>query len=263
MARIFSIMSGKGGVGKSTLASSLARYFAGRGLRTVLIDGDIGLRCADLMLDVQDRVVFDLGDVKEQLCPTEQALIRPTGAENLFLLAAPQMLRPSDIKAKEISKLIEKLSADHDMILLDAPAGIGRGLKNLLGAESTPIIVATPDDVSLRDAEKTAMLLQEKGEMHPLLVLNRVNRQLIKKGEMLPPAQIAMSLDMPLTGVIEESPAIYRALLQHKCALECGDEKVRQAIENIASRLLGADTPLPEYKLPSRRRFLWFGGVKA
>ena len=244
MARIFSIMSGKGGVGKSTLASSLARYFAGRGLRTVLIDGDIGLRCADLMLDVQDRVVFDLGDVKEQLCPTEQALIRPTGTENLFLLAAPQMLRPSDIKAKEISKLIEKLSADHDIILLDAPAGIGRGLKNLLGADSTPIIVATPDDVSLRDAEKTAMLLQEKGEM-------------------LSPAQIAMSLDMPLTGVIEESPAVYRALLQHKCALECGDEKVRQAIENIASRLLGADTPLPEYKLPSRRRFLWFGGVKA
>lgn len=261
MARIFCIMSGKGGVGKSTLSASLARYFAGRGMRTLLIDGDIGLRCADLMLDVQDRVVFDLGDVKEQLCPTEQALIRPTGTENLSLLAAPQMMKASDIKAKEITKLISSLNDSQDIILLDAPAGIGRGLKNLLGADSTPVIVATPDDVCLRDAERLAMLLQEKGEMHPMLVLNRVNRKLIKKGEMLSPDVISMSLDMPLTGVIEESPAVYRALLKHKTALECDDPAVRQAIENIASRLLGADTPLPVYK--KRRRLFAKGGVQA
>ncbi len=261
MARIFCIMSGKGGVGKSTLSASLARYFAGRGMRTLLIDGDIGLRCADLMLDVQDRVVFDLGDVKEQLCPTEQALIRPTGTENLCLLAAPQMMKASDIKAKEINKLLASLHESQDIILLDAPAGIGRGLKNLLGAESTPVIVATPDDVCLRDAERLGMLLQEKGEMHPLLVMNRVNRKLIKKGEMLPPDVIAMSLDMPLTGVIEDSPAVYRALLKHKTALECDDPAVRQAIENIASRLLGADTPLPVYK--RRKRLFGRGGVQA
>ncbi len=261
MARVFSIMSGKGGVGKSTLAASLARYYAEKGMRTLLIDGDIGLRCADLMLDVQDRVVYDLGDVADRLCPIHQALIHPSGMENLSLLAAPQMMKPSDIKQKEMGKILSALQAEMDVILLDAPAGIGRGLKNLLGADSTPIIVATPDDVSLRDAERTALLLKEKGEMHPHLVLNRVNRKLIRKGEMLQPETIAMSLDMPLTGVIEESPAIYRALLQHKTALEADDPKVRQAMENIASRLLGADTPLPTYPGP-RRKFL-LGGIKA
>lgn len=263
MARIFSIMSGKGGVGKSTLASSLARYYAAKGMRTVLIDGDIGLRCADLMLNVQDRVVFDLGDVKDRLCPAEQALIRPTGMENLSLMAAPQMLQPSDIKAKEITRLISALAESHDILILDAPAGIGRGLKNLLGAQSTPVIVATPDDVCLRDAEKIGLVLKEKGEMHPHLVLNRVNRQLIKKGEMLPPQVIAATLDMPLTGVIYESPGVYRALLQHKTALECDDAQVRQAIENTASRLLGADTPLPQFKTPTRRFFFRRGGMQA
>ncbi len=260
MARIFSIMSGKGGVGKSTLASSLACYYAGRNMKTVLIDGDIGLRCADLMLDVQDRVVYDLGDVKENLCPAEQALIRPTAIPHLSLLAAPQMMRPSDIKGKEISKLVASLAAENDIILLDAPAGIGRGLKNLLGSGSTPVIIATPDDVCLRDAERLGMVLKEKGEeMHPHLILNRVNKKLIRKGEMPTPQNIALSLDMPLYGVIPESPAIYRALLQHKTALFCEDEQVKQAIENIASRLLGAETPLPTFKTP--RSFFRKGGV--
>lgn len=259
MARIFSIMSGKGGVGKSTLSSSLAMYFAGQGMSTLLIDGDIGLRCADLMLNVQDRVVFDLGDVKERLCPASQALIHPTGIPHLSLLAAPQMMKPSDIKSKEINKLLEAMQEEQDIILLDAPAGIGRGLKNLLGVPATPVIVATPDDVCLRDAEKLGMLLQEKGEMHPWLVLNRVNKKWIRKGEMPTPQAIAMSLDMPLAGVIPESDAIYRALLRHQTAFDCEDAAVRQAIENTASRLLGADTPLPVYKTP--RRFFRKGGV--
>lgn len=259
MARIFSIMSGKGGVGKSTLASSLALYFARQGMNTVLIDGDIGLRCADLMLNVQDRIVYDLGDVKERLCPAQQALIHPSGQPHLSLLAAPQMLKPSDIKGKEIEKLVAALEAEQDIILLDAPAGIGRGLKNLLGTAATPVIVATPDDVSLRDAEKLAVLLQEKGEMHPALVLNRVNKKWIRKGEMPTPQDIALSLDMPLVGVIPESDAIYRALLKHQTALECSDISVQQAIENTASRLLGADTPLPVYKTP--RRLFSKGGV--
>lgn len=254
MARIFCIMSGKGGVGKSTLASSLALYYAAQGMKTLLIDGDIGLRCADLMLDVQDRVVYDLGDVKDRLCPAEQAFIQPTGTANLQLLAAPQMMKPSDIRGKDIAKLIAGLKESQDIILMDAPAGIGRGLKNLLGTEAAPILVATPDDVSLRDAERLAMMLKEKGEMHPWLVLNRVQQKLIRKGEMLSPQRIAITLDMPLCGVIPESPAIYRALLQHRTALHCEDAQVRQAIENIASRLLGADTPLPVFKEHKERR---------
>ena len=247
MARIFAIMSGKGGVGKSTLSAALAEYYALQGMRVTLLDGDTGLRCADLMLGMQDQVVYDLGDLIEKRCSLEQALIHSSAHPHLSLLAAPQLMKPSDLKAKEIAKVIERLNETQDLILLDAPAGIGRGLKNLLGANAQSVIVATPDDVSVRDAERLAALLSERGEMHPGIVFNRVSRQLIKRGEMTPPAQLAAALDLPLMGVLPESREIYRALLRHETALHCGDKEVEKAIANIASRLLGAETPLPEY----------------
>lgn len=260
MARIFAIMSGKGGVGKSTLAAALAEYYASEGLKVALLDGDTGLRCADLMLGLQDRVVYDLGDVVENRCGLNQALVSSPQLENLSLLAAPQLMKPSDVKAKEMAKIIARLSARHDLVILDAPAGIGRGLKNLLGANAQSILVATPDDVSIRDAERLSVLLAERGEMHPGLILNRVSKKLVKTGEMLPPEQLAAALDLPLMGILPESKHIYRALLRHETALHCQDKQVLEAIEIAASRLLGADTPLPEYAPSPVWRFFSRGG---
>ncbi len=260
MARIFVLMSGKGGVGKSTLSSSLAVHYARKGLKTTLLDGDIGLRCADLMLGLQDRVVFDLGDLLENHCAPEKALVSPAALPRLSLLAAPQLLRPSDIKEKDFLRVVKRLSDRQDILLIDAPAGIGRGLKNLLGTAGKSILVATPDDVSVRDAERLAALLAERGEMHPGIIFNRVNRRLIRRGEMTPPAALAAALDLPLMGVLPESPEIYRALLSHKTALDCGDKQVAQAVENIAARLLGADVPLPNDAPRAFLRFFRKGG---
>ena len=260
MARIFAIMSGKGGVGKSTLSAALAEYYARQGMKVALLDGDTGLRCADLMLGLQDRVVYDLGDVVENRCGLNQALVSSPQYPNLCLLAAPQLMMPSDVKAKEMAKIIARLAARNDLVLLDAPAGIGRGLKNLLGAQAESILVATPDDVCIRDAERLSSLLAERGEMHPGLVLNRVSKRLVKTGEMLPPEQLAAALDLPLMGILPESKHIYRALLRHETALHCQDKQVLQAIEIIASRLLGANTPLPEYTPSPVWRFFSRGG---
>lgn len=248
MGRIIAIMSGKGGVGKSTLSAALAECYARMGKKVALLDGDVGLRCADLMLGMQDKVVFDLGDVVEERCGLDQALLSHPDYPFLLLLAAPQMMKPSDVKAKKIRKIVDILAARMDVVILDAPAGIGRGLKNLLNEQAMSLIVATPDDVSIRDAERLSSLLFDKGEMHSELVLNRVDRHMVKMGDMLPPAQIARMLDLRLMGIIPESRAVYRALLSHQTALRCADRAVVSALERTARRLLGQDVPLPSYK---------------
>ena len=260
MCRIFAIMSGKGGVGKSTLAVSLAEFYALQGKRVVLLDGDMGLRCADLMLGLQDRVIFDLGDLADKNCRVEDVLVRRPDLPNLSLLAAPQMMSASDVKRKMMGRLITEISETADILLLDAPAGIGRGLKNLLGAAAEPVVVVTPDDVCLRDAERLSSLLSQRDEPHPVAVFNRVQKKLIRRGEMKPPAQLAKMLDMPLMGVIPESDKIYRALLRHESALRCGDSKVKNAIEVIAARLLGADAPMSDYGSSAVLRFFNRGG---
>ena len=260
MGKIFVIMSGKGGVGKSTISAALAEYYAGLGLQVALLDGDVGLRCADLMLNMQDRVVYDLGDVTDDRCGLDRALIVHPRYPSLSLLAAPQMLKPSDVKAKKMKKIIESLAERMDIVLLDAPAGIGRGLKNLLGVQAETFVVATPDDVSIRDAERLSSLLFERGEIRPGLILNRVNEKLIRRGEMMPPHQISAVLDMPLMGILPESSEIYRALLRHETALHAADKKVKKAVEGIALRLLGEARPLESYASHGIRGLFHRGG---
>ena len=260
MGRSFAIMSGKGGVGKSTLATALAEFYARQGKSVVLLDGDVGLRCADLMLKLQDRVIYDLGDVADKSCKLEEALVSRSDLPGMRLLAAPQMLNASDIKRGRMGRIITELADQTDILLLDAPAGIGRGLKNLLGAAAEPVIVATPDDVSVRDAERLGSLLSQREEPRPVIVFNRVKKNLVRRGEMKPPAQLAAALDMPLMGVIPESPQIYRALLRNEGALESGDARVIRSVEVIAARLLGADAPMEEYAMSPVLRFFTRGG---
>lgn len=260
MGRIFAIMSGKGGVGKSTLAAALAECYARKDMRTVLLDGDVGLRCADLMLGMQDRVIYDLGDLADKTCPLEQAMVRHPVLSSLSLVAAPQMISASDVKRKAMGRVITQLADSTDVLILDAPAGIGRGLKNLLGAAAEPVIVATPDDVCLRDAERLSLLLTQREEPRPVVVFNRVNKKLVRLGEMRTPAQIAATLDMPLMGAVPESPKVYRALLHHKGALHCGDDRVVTAIEHMAARLMGEDIPQERYKRSAFLCYFMEGG---
>ena len=260
VGRIFAIMSGKGGVGKSTLAVALAQFYARHGKRVVLLDGDIGLRCADLMLGLQNQVIYDLGDLAEKDCTLEEALVSPPGLPEMKLLAAPQLLTASDLKRGRMGRIITELSDQTDILLLDAPAGVGRGLKNLLGAAAEPVIVATPDDVSVRDAERLCSILSQREEPRPVIVFNRVRKKLVRRGEMKSPGQLAAALDMPLMGVIPESPKIYRALLRNEGALQSGDGRVIRAIEVIAARLLGADAPMETYEKSAMLRFFTRGG---
>ncbi len=257
MSKSYLILSGKGGVGKSTAAASLAAAFSERGISCVLMDGDVGLRCADLMLDMQDRVIYDFMDLCEGSCRLEDALypVPGMGPGEVRLLATSQMLRASQVRPKDVRKITEQIKKRFGAVIIDGPAGIGRNLKVLIDAADECIMVATPDDISLRDAEKAAGVLREHEKDHPGLILNRVDPMLVRAGVIPPPEETAAALDMPLLGVIPESGDIYPAVFRHRCAYYSGDKKVRQAYDRTLSRLLGAQVPFREMKMSPVVRF--------
>ena len=255
MSRSFLIASGKGGVGKSSVAASLGQALAKRGLSVALMDADTGLRCMDLMLGIQDKVVFDFADVMEKRCLLQEALYPVPGYGSLFLLSASQILRAAEIRPKDVQKVTQALNRTFDIVLVDCPAGVGRNLKVNLGSVEEYILVTTPDDIAMRDAERTCQVMGEHEIFHPHLILNRTDKHMIRRGEMISPQQASMVLDAPLLGAVPDSDKVYRGLMRHKTAYECGDKQVRLAFERIADRLMGETLPVKEVKQSPVERF--------
>ena len=259
MSTVYLIASGKGGVGKSTVAVSLALALKNRGVPTVLFDGDIGLRCADLMLDMQDRVVFDLEDCLNGTVPLEEALYPVGDGSCLYLLSASQTLRAADVRPKEIRKITDQLKARFDVVLIDGPAGIGRSLKLLPGAADEVILVCNSDPVSIRDTEKTAEVLRSMDHEHPSLLVNRLDKSQVRLGRAPAPKDLALQMDMPLIGMVPESILIPRALLDRRPAYDCGDRAVRSAFDRIAARLMGEEADFPRMEPSAVLRFFAHG----
>ena len=243
MSQAWMIASGKGGVGKSTLAAALAVGLAKRGQKVAVVDTDIGLRNLDVMMGLEDRIVYDLVDVANKDCKLNQALVRHPQYPSLALLPAAQFCRMKAIDSKQLGKLVSKLKAAFDFVLLDCPAGVERGFLNALGAADESVLVTTPDDVAMRDAERVCAIMEEKGLPRPMLIVNRVIPELIKTGEMYTPQVVSQTLDLSLMGAVPQDPAVYRMLLKHQTLMEisCPAEK---AVERIVSRLMGEKLPI-------------------
>ena len=249
------IASGKGGVGKSSIAASLGQALAKKGLRVVILDADTGLRCQDLMLGLQDKVIYDFQDVCEKRCMLQDALYPVQGQGSLFLLSASQIMRAAEIRPKDVKKVTDSLARTFDIVLVDCPAGVGRGLKVNFGSVEEYILVTSPDDIAMRDAERTCQVMGEHEIFHPHLIVNRWDRRMVRRGEMLSPQMTAMGRDLPLLGAVPESDRVYRGLLRHQTAYECGDKQVKQAFDRIAARLMGETVPVPEEKVSPVERF--------
>lgn len=249
------IASGKGGVGKSSLACALALHLARGNNRVLLIDADVGLRGLDLLLGLQDQVFYELADCLQHQCALQDAMVRHPSVPNLSLLAAGQFARPRDFAPKDLRKILQTLKNRFDIILIDGPAGIGRGLKNFLGACDAYIVVATPDPVCLRDAQTVENLILQQTHQHPYLLLNRFDRGLAADEMIQMPEQTAQTLDMPLLGVVEESQQVYAAMLRNETMATCGDVRVQNEIGRIASRMLGLDAPMADLRLSRWERF--------
>ncbi|MGI6670108.1 MAG: P-loop NTPase [Christensenellales bacterium] len=257
MSKAWLLASGKGGVGKSSIAAGLAVSLAKRQQHVLLMDADVGLRSLDLMLGMQDNVLYELHDCLSHACTLEEALVQHPQYPLLSLLSAGQSAKPKDFDKPELAELMAQLRTRFDVIIVDGSAGIGRNLKCFAAVVDEIIVVATADEVSLRDAEKTAALLRTQTNRTPFLMLNRVSPGLIATGTLEAPQEISARLDLPLLGAIPDSFRVYPAMLQGQTMAECGSDEVASALRSAARRMQGEEVPLRIYSR-SALAALWY-----
>lgn len=248
MSKAWMMASGKGGVGKSSLAAGLAMVLARRQQHVLLVDADVGLRSLDLMLGMQDKVLYELKDCLDHVCALEETMVAHPRYPLLSLMSAGQSAKPRDFDRPELAEIMAQLRMRFDVIIVDGPAGIGKSLKSFAAVVDEVIVVATADEVSRRDAEKTGNLVRTQTGKTPFLLLNRISPGLIAAGTLLPPDHIAALLDLPLLGAIPDHARVYPAMLAGRTMAECGAAAVASALRSAAGRMLGEDVPHREYR---------------
>lgn len=251
MSQAWMIVSGKGGVGKSMVASALGVALAERKMLCCCVDADMGLRNLDMLLNMQNKVVYDVLDVANKDCKLKYALIHHTVHENLSLLPATQLGDAKALDAEDMTRIVKKLKKRVAYVFLDAPAGIGRGVRNLLPATDHTLLVTTADDVSIRDAERVIAMLEEAGKPRPMLLVNRIVPEMVANGEMYSPQTVAATLDVPLLGFVPEDRAVIAAVNRHDTFMDQACP-ARDAMERIAQRFLGEYIPMPSF--PKKRK---------
>ncbi|MCI8435301.1 MAG: septum site-determining protein MinD [Clostridia bacterium] len=203
MARSIVVTSGKGGVGKTTLTANLGRALAEMGLRVVLMDTDIGLNNLDVLMDVENRITFDLIDVIENRCRPRQALIADTEAKGLFVMPSAHSYDTAKINGQNIRAVIRALEASFDYVLVDCPAGIELGFHRAVAACNEGLVVVTPHISSIKDADKVLRLLKSYG-LKADVVVNRARGDLILSAEMVDVADVEQLLKLAPIGMIPE-----------------------------------------------------------
>lgn len=254
MSQAWMIASGKGGVGKSTITAALGVALARRQLPTVAVDTDIGLRSLDMLLGLQNKIVYDVIDVANKDCKLKYALVQYAAAPSLSLLPASQLGTSGDLNEELVGRIVRKLKKRFSYVLMDAPAGLERGVVNTLVNTDHSLLIVTPDDVSIRDGERVIAMLDANHKPHPMLIVNRLVPAMVASGEMYSPQTVANTLDVPLLGFVPEDQAVLRALGHHHTVMD-EEGPARQALERISQRFLGEFVPMPTFE--KKRR--WFG----
>jgi septum site-determining protein MinD len=242
-ARIITITSGKGGVGKTTTTANLAVSLALLGQRVVAIDTDIGLRNLDVVMGLENRVVYDLVDIVEGRCRLRQALIRDKKLSELCLIPAAQTRDKTAVTEKQMQTVCDELRVDFDFVLIDCPAGIEQGFKNAVAGADEIVIVTTPDVSAVRDADRVVGLVEAREKGPARLIVNRLKPEMVRRGEMLDVTDVLEILGIGLLGVVPEDEHIVVSTnkgmpVAHEPSLPAG-----QAFRNIARRLKGEDVP--------------------
>ena len=243
-ARVIVITSGKGGVGKTTTTANIGAALADKGHKVLLIDTDIGLRNLDVVMGLENRIVYDLIDVIEGRCRISQALIKDKRCQNLVLLPAAQIRDKNDVNAEQMKELIFSLKESFDYILIDCPAGIEQGFKNAIAAADEAIVVTTPEVSATRDADRIIGLLEAAGIKNPRLVINRLRIDMVKDKNMLSVEDILDILAVKLLGVVPDDENVVISTNKGEPLVYKGDSLAAKAFKNIASRIEGVEVPL-------------------
>ena len=237
------ITSGNGGVGKTPTTANLAAALASDGYKVVAVDGDVGLRNLDVIMGLENRIVYTLIDVIEGNCRLNQALIRDKRLDNLYMIPTAQSKTKDAVSSEQMEDLCAQLRPDFDFILIDSPAGIEAGFRNAAAGADEALVVTTPEVSAVRDADRIIGLLESMEKAPIQLIINRIRPDMVKRGEMLGVQDVLDILAVDLAGVIPDDESIVVSSNRGEPLTLGSNSKAGQAYKNIAKRLCGAEVP--------------------
>ena len=256
MGTIITVTSGKGGVGKSTTTANLAVGLANLGKKVVAIDFDIGLRNLDMILGLENRIVYDVVDVMEERCNLSQALINDKKAKNLYFLPASQTKDKNVLERGKVQKLLESLKKDFDIVLLDSPAGIESGFEHSIFLADRALIVSTPDVSSVRDADRVIGIIDAKSEkakngeeVEKHVIINRLKPEMVESGNMLSADDVLSILALPLIGVVPDDEEIIGATNMGEPIINREKSLSAEGYRRISQRVLGEEVEFLDLKV--------------
>ncbi len=245
-ATVITITSGKGGVGKTTTSANIAVALALMGKKVACIDGDIGLRNLDVVLGLENRIVYDLVDVVEGRCRLRQAMIRDKRLPELYLIPAAQTRDKNAISPSDMVRLCDDLRQEVDWVILDSPAGIERGFRNSIAPADDVLVVTNPEVSAVRDADRVIGLIEAEEKGPARLIINRVNPNLTRRGDMLSTEDVLELLAVELIGIVPEDENVVISTNRGQPIALNGKTKAGTAFTNIAKRLEGIQVPFTE-----------------
>ena len=242
-ATVITITSGKGGVGKTTTTANLGAALAAQGKKVVAIDADIGLRNLDVVMGLENRIVYDLVDVVEGACRLRQAMIKDKRLPELYLIPAAQSRDKTAVTPGDMVELTNQMRDDFDFILVDSPAGIEQGFKNAVAPADRVLIVTTPEVSAVRDADRIIGMVEAEEKGPSDLIVNRLRLDMVKRGDMLATDDVIDILAINLIGIVPDDEAIITSTNRGRPAVLENNSIAGEAFRNIARRLMGEQIP--------------------
>ena len=258
MAKTIVITSGKGGVGKTTSTANIGTALALQGHKVCLIDMDIGLRNLDVVLGLENRIIYDVIDVAEGRAKVHQAIIKDKRFDDLlFLLPASQHADKNAIQPERMEEIVNELKEFYDYILIDSPAGIEQGFENSVIAADAAILITTPEISAIRDADRIIGILEQRDIEAPKLVINRIRKEMMDSGDVMDVEEITRHLSVELLGIIYDDDEVVRTSNKGNPVVLDPDFVSSKGYRNIARRILGESVPLLTIKEEEEKVSLW------
>ena len=247
---VVTITSGKGGVGKTTTTANISMALAMAGQKVVAIDADIGLRNLDVVMGLENRIVYDIVDVVDGVCRLKQAMIRDKRIDGLYLIPAAQTRDKSALTPDDMIKICKELRQEYDFIIIDSPAGIEQGFKNAIAPADKIIIVTTPEVSAVRDADRIIGMIEAEEKGPGKLIINRLRSDMVERGDMLSIDDVLDILGIELIGVVPDDESIIIATNNGVPVTLSNGSIASQAFKNVTMRLIGQQVPFLDLKAP-------------